>query len=209
MHRPLSLPDQARVYGAFIILMATLGLGMGFSDSVAESTPEIQSTPGTAQVSEPDIFLVDAQSIPAPNKEIPEQVLYLVRLEFGPDALYAPNHLHFGKFALTVDSGAICYTVESVIADTVVTANLPGDLATNTLCPSSDIECELLSEFTGEQHCTLQSGDTIYLLENSSVSQTGDGRHSYGIVDDTPATVYISGLQTGSPDSAPCGGGCH
>ncbi len=207
MHRSLSQSVHWRVVGAVFLLFALVSPGIGASQSIDTSTPESSPPSIAPPVNEPDIYLVN--SLPIPSKEDPSQTLYLVRLEFGPDASFAAEHRHLGQFVLTVNSGAICYTVGNLDASTEVTAILPASPETHELCPTSTLKCDPPDEFTGEQFCELKDGDSIYLPTNGSISQTGTGRHSYGIVDDIPATVHISGLQKGSPDSAPCGGGCH
>jgi alpha-ketoglutarate-dependent taurine dioxygenase len=142
---------------------------------------------------------VDLPAQPEADEGTP--AVYLLRLKrvtMDPGTMPGPHH-HNGAFVLSVESGAICYTLVTNDHGTV-TAALSDDVGPPPGCESS-IECE-------NYLCTLKAGDTIYLPTGSTLTQTHGETHTYGNVDqETPAVVYIAEYQSHS-DDAGCRGGC-
>lgn len=189
-----------RLVSVFSLGTLSIVLAVVFATQVAsfEATPG--ATPeagvvamGLAQVDLPPPPVV-AEGTPAPT-----YLLRLKRVEVAPDTMPSQHH-HNGAFALSVEEGAICYTLVTNDHGTV-TAALSQDVAPPPGCESS-IDCV---DFV----CTLDAGDTIYLPTGSTLTQTHGETHFYGNVDPAiPAVVYLAEYQS-HQDAAPCSGGCH
>jgi len=207
MRRLHSVVTPGKRWIVFVALCVALAPWLGAPGSLAAKQT---ATPAADQATTMEIIPIDVVEYPD------DFILYLVRVEFGPNVPAFPAHFHGGEFVLTVDSGAVCYEVVNVDSSTKVTANLLPRAATNDACNANqnDLPCEDDAE-TGVRECTLGSGDKVYVPEGSWITQEGatpdaanvGANHTYGNVDDEPAVVYLAGyrLNTG----VGCGGTCH
>ncbi|MBA2470546.1 MAG: hypothetical protein H0V37_14165 [Chloroflexia bacterium] len=194
-----------------ILFVATAGW-FGVSSSItAQTTPASPE----ALAAGPEIIPIDVVEYPAADASSEPHILYLMRVEFGPNVPAPPAHIHAGEFVLTVASGAVCYELVNVDATTTVTADLLPGAATNDACNANqDFSC-VEDAATGIRTCTLESGESVYVPEGSSITQQGasagtanvGANHTYGNVDDVPAVVFLAGYQV-DIDGAGCGGHC-
>jgi len=205
MRRLLLLVASGKPWIVFLTLCVALAAWLGAAASVTAQPSPTPAEDPTA----PEIIPIDV--VPYPD----DFILYLVRIEFGPNVPAPPADIHGGEFVLTVDSGAVCYELTNVDSSTIVTANLlPGAAANNACNPNQDnLPCDE-DEDTGIRTCTLDSGDKVYVSTGSSITQQGatpdaanvGAEHTYGNIDDEPAVVYLAGYQKDT--GAGCAGGC-
>ncbi len=192
----------------FIATTAWLG-ALGSTMAQTMSTPAEDSEPI------PKVFPIDVVEYPAVDQNSKPHILYLMRVEFGPNDPAPVPHVHAGEFVLTVASGAICYELTNVDATTTVTANLLPGAATNDACNMNQNFTCVENQDTGIRTCTLTSGDRVYVPQGSSITQQGASpgaanvaaNHTYGNVDNTSAVVFLAGYQEDT-DGAGCKGGC-
>jgi len=198
-------------FGSLVVVIAVFIATWGTSSGSPVNYLPQASTPVTVQ--EPTgVAVTDLGTlpIPTPTPATPgaepssdEYVLRLKRVDLWLEASPVDEDTHTGLFVLTVDTGAICYTLVSKnSADTVVTAWASQDVVAPNECQTADLDC------TVEGGCELAVNDTVYLPAGSTVTQTGTTEHLYRNVDpDMPAVVYLAEYQE-EGDDAGCGGGC-
>lgn len=189
---------------ALIIALASL-LGALYPAG-AQPSPEPAASP--AAVPTPEVAPIGIMKLPPVGDSQFGNILYLTQVTFGPNVPAPDTHTHSGQFVLTVDSGAVCYELESVVAEgTMVTAVIPLAASDNSACGGTQVpDCDD-DDTAGIRNCTLVTGDIIYLPAGSSLTQTGDTIHTYGNIDDEPAVVYLAGHEEDRP-GAGCRGGC-
>lgn len=205
MRRLHSVVSHGTFWTVLIVLFVAMSAWFGALASVSAQPSPTPAEDPTA----PEIIPIDV--VPYPD----DYILYLVRVEFEPNVPAPPPDIHGGEFVLTVDSGAVCYELTNVDDTTTVTANLLSGAATNNDCNPNqdDLPCDE-AVGTGIRHCTLDSGDKVYVPAGSSITQKGAtlnatnvaAEHTYGNIDAEPAVVYLAGYQKDT--GAGCAGGC-
>lgn len=185
-----------------VVAMMAAWLG-GLGPASAQPSPEPAATPAVG----PEVVAIDVVDLPQVGASEDDYILYLTQVTFEPNVPAPAAHTHTGQFVLTVDSGAVCYELGPKDSSTTVTAVIPSNAPTNPACGGTQVAGCGDVEITGTRTCTLESGDTIYLPEGSSLTQTGDTNHTYGNIEDVPAVVYLAGHETDRP-GAGCRGGC-
>jgi len=190
-----------------LLIACTLSFAIGgsiISPATLAQTPVDPSQPA-AEWQDP-VFL---GSLTLPNPDGSKSVLVSSKLTMGL-GVSTPGepHVHAGAFLLAVESGGVCYSVQQIIGDTVVTAMIPAPVAAPAGCTeATDLACE--TDNLGTRTCTLIANQTIYLPEFSTISHTGNARHAYKNVDASiPAVLYLSTLMPDTEDAG-CAGGCY
>ncbi len=220
MRRSFSAVSFGSLAIVIVIFIVTWGASSGASLN--------NLLPGAGPVTSedlPGIAVTDVGTIPLPTVPAvgqgtpePEYTLRLKRVDLWLGAVTTEGHPHDGSFVLTVDSGAVCYTLlEPAVNGTVVTATVPEHVEPASACPAPDVICgpdvactPAQTDCDGGTGCILEPGETVYLPAGSTVTQMGDGaQHWYGNVDPYhPAVVYLAEYQL-EGDDAGCGGSCH
>ncbi len=183
-------------------------LAMSASMLASPGTGSAQSTPGESPP-EPVVVSMGIITIPDPTNSGVNNILYMTQVNLPANTIVS-EHQHVGQSVLTVDEGAICFTLAAKPAGTDVHANRPPNTTPHPDCaetPDLITTCEVLP--SGLSTCALEEGATLYVPEGGSVTQSGETLHTYENVDTIPAVIYIAGVMPDSGGDVGCDGSCR